>query len=129
MKGAFLLSEDPNLFEHVANLLRARGAAYSSEDGGVVQMSDEGGRLLTVFGEVPEETAWEYRSDPDEVAPGVAVPDLERVTACAVECRDETWFVAVMAALARELEQPSWVLDGDGMLWGAGQIDVNRLRL
>src|SRR3954468_23911850 len=123
MKGAFLLSEDADLFDHVADVLRRRGASYTDGDGGVVQLVDEAGHLLTVFGCVPVEAAWEYQAEPDSIAPGVSAPSPERLTACAVECRIETWFIAVMADLAEALEEPTWVLDANGTLWAAGEID------
>ena len=129
MKGAFLLSNSPSLFSDVADVLKLKGASYSAADGGVVHLVDGLGHRITVFGRVPSEAEWEYRSPPDAVAPGVDCPDLEQVTACSVECRDETWFITVIGLLAETLRDTVWVLDSNGTLWAGAEIDPSRLVL
>ncbi len=62
-------------------------------------------------------------------AEGVHLPDMLSLTACAIECRWEDLFCAEVKALANALHLPSWVLDGDGVLWPADAVDPARVRL
>jgi hypothetical protein len=57
------------------------------------------------------------------------VPDLSHVGACSIECRWEDWFVALVDDIAATLDRDSWVLDTNGVLWAARDIDPTRLRL
>jgi len=126
MKSAFLLSEDPAVFQSAAAFLRSLGADRFD---GVAQLTDADGRRFTLYGGVSPETEWEYRNPPYSIEPGVTCPDLERVTAMVAECRWDAWFVSLVEELARALDAPLWVLDTDGRLWDADAIDVTRLVL
>jgi hypothetical protein len=129
VKGALLLAESPHVFTATADVLRGEGATYIDADGGVVQLTDDDGRLLTVFKQIGEATERTYRDDVEAVMPGVQPPDMSLVTACDVECRWEDLFVSVMRLLADRLTEPVWVLDGDGVLWAAGAVDPRRVVL
>jgi hypothetical protein len=54
------------------------------------------------------------------------MPDLGLVAACCIECRREAWFVALVGRVAVGLHGPAWVLDSDGALWAADDIDPSR---
>lgn len=129
--GGFLLGLDGSLYDHVSAMLEGSGAVAAVDDleGRVVQLTDESGRLFTLYERVPAGTEWEVRQGPVRPAAGNQVPDLNRVTACPFECR---WpdLVARLAAKAAEVsEAPVWVLDGDGVVWEAGAVDPANLRL
>jgi hypothetical protein len=131
MSGGFLLGLDGGLYDHVAAMLIKLGAVAAVDDleGRVVQLTDEAGRLFTLYERVPIGTEWEVRGGPVAPAAGVRVPDLHRVTACPFECR---WpdLVARLAEMAAAVsESPIWVLDGDGVVWGADAVDPLTVRL
>lgn len=129
MKGAFLLSESQSLFSDACAALVRRGATYAEGDGGVAQYRDAEGRLFTLFGTVDPEFDWEFREGPFSLAGQAVMPDMSTVTACSVECRWEELFAVVVKAIASELTTPAWVLDGDGVLWLASEVDPKRIRL
>jgi hypothetical protein len=54
---------------------------------------------------------------------------MTTVTACVIECRWEDLFAWAVGAIASRLSQPCWVLDGNGVLWAADSIDLDRLQL
>lgn len=129
--GGFLLGLDGGLYGHIAAMLVNFGvvAAVDDLEGQVVQLTDEAGRLFTLYERVPVGTEWEFRDGPVRPAEGVQVPDLDRVTACPFECRwpDLVARLAEMAAIVSE--GPVWVLDGDGVVWDAGAVDPAKVRL
>jgi hypothetical protein len=126
MKGAFLITEDAGFFEKAKNLLLSRGALYVAEEG-AVQIGGRGDDMLTLYSSAEPE--WEYRQGPFVAAPGVVVPDMSAVTGLAVECNSEQYFADIIRQLALASEGPSWVLDGDGTVWAAREVDPTRIRL
>jgi hypothetical protein len=54
---------------------------------------------------------------------------MTSVTACIAECRWEDLFVSVVRRIAVELAVSVWVLDSDGVLWRASDVDPDRIRL
>jgi hypothetical protein len=135
MKSAFLLCEhtsNSELFELLSASLPEASSSPASEFGQrILQLRDAQARLFTVFEIATNGGAFEFdlRQPPDRVEPGVVVPDLGRVAACYIECRWEAWFVALVGRVAVGLRQPAWVLDSDGALWAADDIDPSRLVL
>lgn len=128
MKGAFLVAEDPQLFIKVRDALVKVGASTAT-DGAVVQIRDERGNLLTVFRDIPSSTEWEWRQGPFDVQAIGRLPDFEAATACWIECRSERAFSAMVRHIAEQLPEPAWVVDGEGALWLAAELDPERLRL
>lgn len=127
MKGAFLVSEEPNLADLVLAALRAAGAEVTLD--GVAQLHDQQSRLFTVFAHPDPDSDWEWRQGPARPAREGPRPDLEMSSACWIECRWEQTFTAQVRALALALPAASWVLDGDGVLWPAEDVDPARVRL
>lgn len=123
MKGVFLLSADPELFALVERIMLDAGAAAYA--GKVAQLKDDQGRLLTVFGELNDL----FKADmvPDSYRGPAPAPDVSDATGVWVECRWEQWFVEWVAALAAALPDPLWVLDGNGVLWSAADVDPDEL--
>jgi len=127
MKGAFLVSDDSELYEEVRDALLRSGAAAAAGD--VVQLRDEKGNLLTVYGQLPSATEWEWREGSITRRSASDAPNMATATACWVECRSEEAFSLIVRRLAHELSHPLWVLDGDGVLWPADEIDPAQVRL
>lgn len=127
MKGAFLVSQQPNLAELVLSALRAAGAEITPD--GVAQLRDQQGRLFTVFARPDPEGDWEWRRGPVTLAREGLQPDLEMSSACWIECRWEEMFATRVRELALALPELSWVLDGDGVLWRAEDVDPLQVRL
>lgn len=131
MRGGFIISNDRGLFERSAGALVALGASISSEpEGGqVVQFRDPAGRLFTMFEVVPVGTEWEVIEGPFVAASGVESPNMQLVHASSFECRWPDLVVKLANVIARTGEAPTWVLDGDGVIWDAEAIDPQRIRL
>ena len=130
MKGGFLIGLDSGLYRRVAAALVARGGIVASDAyGEAVQITVGAGHLFTLFERVPPGTEWEVYDEPVRSASGVAVPDLLRVAACPFECRWPDLVAWVGALAARTAESPTWVLDGDGVLWAADRVDPEKLML
>jgi hypothetical protein len=129
VKGAFLISDDSNLFRDARAVLLKLGAKSSDDSGGVAQLRDEAGRLFTIFGRIPAESEWEVREGPFEVGSGSGIPDMATVTACAIECRWEDLFATVVGRIAAQLPGPCWDLAGNGVVWAADSLDSERLHL
>jgi len=127
MKSALLVSPRPDLFTLVANALVADGAEFAEGAGGVVQLTDALGRILTVFGDADLELQ-ELRKV-SLVGPDGAVVDTAHVSACVIECRWEDLFVETMKRLADLLPEPLLVVDGDDVVWPAGKVDPARVKL
>lgn len=106
------------------------GTQAADETGdGMTQLVDENGRLFTLFERVPEGTDWEVREGPFAAATGARLPDMRTVVACPFDCRWPDLAVRVAASVARAAEVPTWLLDGDGVVWGAEAVDPRRVRL
>jgi hypothetical protein len=128
MKSAFLLAENVNLFSDTREVLVQSGWS-SSRDGDVIQTRDSQDRLVTLFGTVEPEFAWEYTEGPFVFESEAAPSDMTLVTACVIECRSEELFAATTAQIAAALPYPTWVLDGDGVIWDATAVDPARIQL
>jgi hypothetical protein len=95
----------------------------------VAQFRDQRGRLFTVFAHPDPEYAWEWRREPVRSAVEGPHPDLGVSSACWIECRWEEIFTAQVRTLAIALSVKSRVLDGDGELWPAEDVDPAQVRL
>jgi hypothetical protein len=126
MKGAFLVSEDHELFDKARDVLVTLGAMYSAEMG-AVQAKDQHGHLFTLYREAEPE--WEFRVGPFTAGPGVIVPDMSLLAGYAIECNSEEYFTKIVKDVATVAGGHSWVLDGDGVLWPALDVDPARVRL
>lgn len=131
MRGGFLFALDSDLYKRVAEaIVEIGGAAVVEDDGGmVVQFTDDGERIFTLFERLPRGSEWEVHDGPFVTASGVSLPDMKRVTACAFECRWPdmvAWFAKVAAQTA---DAPTWLLDGDGRVWNANHVDPGQVRL
>lgn len=131
MSGGFLLALDHELFDRsVAALISLGGTRAVEELGGrLVQHADAAGRLFTLFEEVPNGTEWEVREGPFIAAPGAKVPDMRTVVACPFECRWPDVAARLADIIARTSEAPTWVMDGDGVVWDAKAVDPHNVRL
>lgn len=128
MKGAFLVSSDGQLFETVRRVLLARGGKISA-DGEHAQLRTETGVLLTAYGVSPA-LEWEFKSGELSAAAGTPLPEVNDMTGVAIETRSESLF----ATLAKAISDASasgdvWVVDGDGVVWPASEVDPSRVRL
>ena len=125
MKGAFFLSFDDRIFDKICTLLVARGGSCSGAE--IEGQIDVQGKLFTVYG--PAEPEWEFREPPFVAAPGASIPDMTRVRGFVIECRWEDLFVEMVRDIAALSEGGAWVLDGDGVVWCADNVDPGLVRL
>lgn len=131
MSGGYLVARDRGLYERAAQALVALGAVSAIDDlgGGVVQFTDDSGRLFTLYERVPDGTDWEVREGAFTAAQGVQPPDMQLVIACPFECRWPDLAARLADTVARTAEAPTWVLDGDGVIWNAEAVDPLNVRL
>lgn len=131
MGGGFFVAADSGLYRRVlATLLGLGGVEFVDAIGGsIVQISDHQGRLLTVYEKIPGGTDWELREGEFSAAQGVALPNLVGVQACPFECRWSDMLAECSRRVADSAKVPTWVLDGDGVLWNADSVDVLNVRL
>ncbi len=127
MKGAFLVGQGAGTFETAKKVLLSLGGQIS-DDNSVIQIRDETGGFFTVY-RVPPGSEGEFRDGPLYAAPGLEVPDLSAASGLAIECRSEFQFVTFVKAIARASPVDTWVIDGDGVVWSAGDVDASRVRL
>lgn len=124
MKGVLLVSTEPDLANLALEVLRGVGAGVAPD--GMAQLQDERGRLFTMFIDTGDD---EWRHEPVTPACDGPQPDLETASACWIECRWEEMFTALVRMIALALPTTSWVIDGDGVLWPAADVDPARVRL
>jgi hypothetical protein len=131
MRGGFIIAVDEGLFERSARALTELGGtqATDSDGDGVVQFADADGRMFTLFERVPAGTEWEVREGPFVPAPGAIPPDMGQVIACPFECRWPDLTATLADTIAQTAEAPTWVLDGDGVIWDAEAVDSDKVRL
>lgn len=127
MKGAFLVTEDVKLFEVAKRVLLRLGGQVSADDA-VAQLRDETGGLFTVY-RVPPEAEWEFKTGKLTPAPRSTLPDMSLMKGIAIECRNEFTFVTVVRAIAKTIAREAWVVDGDGMVWCAREVNPAQIRL
>lgn len=126
MRGAFVVSEGTGLYAQIERILVECGARASSDS--VVQI-DDGNSPFTVFGDIGIGLS-EVRMGATAVRPGSRVPpDMRTVDMCWAECRAKEVFVQWIRTIAQRRDCPTWVLDGDGVLWEALVIDAETLTL
>jgi hypothetical protein len=128
MKGGFLVAYDASLFDRIATVVLNLGGVSSDTDGGFAQVADADERLFTAYGPSPV-AEWEYREGPFYPAAGVQMPDMQEITACAFECRWEDLVVRISDLIARTSEAPTWLLDGNSVIWSAEAVDPTRVVL
>jgi hypothetical protein len=128
MKGAFIVSGDPDIFTQVTELLLPLGGQVTPDE--VVQVTDERGESFTVFGNLGEAFAADLGAGVDGTRGDVPVtPELSATTCCWAECRSEESFVRWVKVIASGRAGETWVLDGDGILWTPDALDPTALRL
>ena len=126
MKGAFLVSPGIQLFDVAGRALVDMGGTYYPDDG-VVQLRDELGNLFTIYENA--EPSYEYRDRPLVGASEIQLPNLHDMIGLAVECRNERHFAMLVKAIAQASDSAVWVVDGDGVVWSALEVDPARVRL
>jgi hypothetical protein len=126
MRGAFLVSDSPDIYRDVSVALVDMGAVAYEE---VVQLRDDQGRLFTVDLLADSESGWEWREGPFVVRGDAEPPEMVTATACLVQCRWEDLFTSIVHQLAAVLPEPAWVLDGNDVLWPAALVDEREVRL
>ena len=131
MGGGFVIAIDGGLYRRAAVALVALGGVRAVDDlvGGMVQVADKAGRLFTLYERVPEGTDWEVRDGDFTAALGVQLPDMHRVMACPFECRWPDLVTLCADRIGRTAEVPTWILDGDGVVWNADNVDPNGITL
>ncbi|WP_125785159.1 hypothetical protein [Amycolatopsis sp. WAC 01375] len=130
--GGSIVSLDGDFFRHVESVLVEMGAATASGGPGesVVQLTDESGRLFTVFEGVPAGAEWEVTDGPFEAADDdVRVPDMTKVFSCSFECRWVDLVVRLLDAVAQGADSPIWVVDGNGVVWDPKRVDSQKIVL
>ena len=107
MKGALVLSAEPDLFGAARDVVVARGGT-AVED--AAQLRGPDGFLLTVFRD--EYPGDDFRDEPFTAADGGDdVPSLTEVHGVPVECRSEALFVDVVQAVAALVAQAGGGVD------------------
>ena len=130
MRGGFLIATDRGLFDRAASAIVALGGTQARDaDGGVVQLSNPEGRLFTLYERVFQGSEWEVGEGTCTPASGVQIPDMNFVTACPFECRWPELVARLADTVARTAEAPTWVLDGDGVVWNAEAVDPLKVQL
>jgi hypothetical protein len=131
MSGGFLIALDSDLYRRAAAAIVELGGVAATDvlGGAVVQLTDDKGRLFTLYETVPPGTEWEVREGPFVAGRGVHPPDMERVTACPFECRWPDMVARLAVVAARTAETPTWLLDSDGVVWNAESVDPNEVHL
>lgn len=130
MRGGFFVSLDETLYQRISLKLLTLGAketSYPEEE--TVQYRSPGGGLFTVFAQVPVGTEWEYREGPFRAGPGVILPNMEVVTACPFECRWPRLVAELAGVVAEDGRHTIWILDGDGGVWMADNINPDEIEL
>ncbi|MFE0642644.1 hypothetical protein ACFW2Y_13665 [Streptomyces sp. NPDC058877] len=125
MKGAYLISTSTDLFDKIHSILLEVGAKAAAD---VVQLDDGQGHLFTVY-EADPSLDWDWREGPFSLRREVQMPDLAGAVACMVECRWEAMFARVVQHISAHLPQTAWVLDGNGVLWDASDVDPSEVCL
>ncbi|GAA4621865.1 hypothetical protein [Cellulomonas oligotrophica] len=120
MRSAYLVSTERSLEDDVWCAAARMGAEVRDH---VAQHRDGEGRLVTVFGALDPKEAADWQEGPFEYRGPGSAPDLSTTVAVSVECRWEDLFVSWVARLASLLPYPAWVVDGDGVVWPATDVD------
>ena len=129
--GGYLVAHDDGLYARAAAALVRLGAveAPDSLGGCLVQVRDAEGRLFTMYERVAPGAEWEVFGAPLAPAPGLGLPGSDGMTACPFDCRWPELTVHLAAVIAQTSQEPTWLIDGDGVMWKAEAVDPARLAL
>jgi hypothetical protein len=125
VKGATLVCSNGNLVTLAADHLGSVGRTVSASNG-VVQVADERGRLYSFYDNARPD--WEWHTNVDTTRHSLP-NDWASMHAYAVECRWEDLFVEITEEIGAGLTEAVWVVDGNGVLWPARNLDPQALRL
>jgi hypothetical protein len=127
MKGAFILANDPGLYAQIEQVLVMAGGRAASDR--TAQVEDASGFMFTVFGTLGPEYEADLRAAPTDVRGDISGLDQDTAMACWIECGSEAVFICWVRVIASQRRDPTWVLDGDGVLWSADALDDRELAL
>ncbi len=127
MQSADVFAEDPGFMLKVRQWAQEQGGSVGED--GAAQICRPAGRLLTVYEGAYSLADWHVHDAP-VAGRGGPVPDLSAMpSSCAIECRWKDWFVEAISELAERAVGAVWVLDNNGVVWSARDIDADRLQL
>jgi hypothetical protein len=127
MKGAFLVGKDELLFDTVKRVLLSLGGQVSA-DGEVAQLRDDIEGMFTIYRVAPE-SEWEFKTGALKSPPEVKLPDISDMQGIAIECRSESLFVSLVKKIAEACTCDLWVVDGNGVVWHAYDVNPGLVRL
>lgn len=125
MKGAYVVSPDPDLVDGVVRAVAANPGWAGCElgwcEGDQVMLRDlaSGGLFLMYVSSVP----FDGDGVPVVPLPGVELPADRPLTTYLVECRWEEQFVRTVRDVAGVARDGAWVIDGSGVTWDAANVD------
>jgi hypothetical protein len=126
VRSAYLVSLSESFEEDVLQAAARLGADVRED---VAQFRDDQDRLVTIFGGLGQDGASDWREDLSAAPGSGPCPDLGTAVAVAIECRWQNLFASFVGRLAGLLPDPSWVVDGDGVVWPATRVDPSSVRL
>jgi len=131
MRGGFLISLDDELYARASDVLKGLGGRTTSGEMGdsMVQLVEGSGRLFTLYERVPAGTEWEVHEGEFVAAYDLELPNMMLVAACPFECRWPDLVSRLVGQIGRASDSPTWILDGDGVVWPAARIDPDSLTL
>jgi hypothetical protein len=97
-----------------------------SASDGTVQVTDDRGRLYTLYDNANPDWEWQTKVDTSRHA---LPDDWASMHGYAAECRWEDLFVEVTEQIATSVREAVWVVDGDGVLWLGSDLDPQAVRL
>jgi hypothetical protein len=120
-RAVIVVSRDPNLFEHVQDVLRPDPRFIISDgihcDGSVVPLTN----IYPIAMAALEWDDWE--------ADGDRMPDPRTMSTLIFETGSSTWVAEVGKLLAGGLEALVWFVDSSGTAWPADLVDPDRIAL
>ena len=127
MKGAFIVSEEEDLYTQIEQVLVAHGGTSGDN---VAQVSGTDGTLFTAYGNLGSEFEFDLNEEPEDIRGDVNdLPEFGTSTSCWAECRSTEQFVEWVRTVAAARSQATWVLDGNGVLWSSARLDPALLTL
>lgn len=126
MRGAYLISDDEDLAARVWSAMRTLGVTAVAD---AAQITEGEGKSLSIEGELDEAIAWDWQEGPFEFRGPEPYPEMSRMSALLVQCRSEEMIADWMGRLAALVDVPLWVLDGEGVVWPADDVDPSQVRL
>ena len=131
MKGAYVVSPDPDLVDGVARAAAAHpgwaGCELGWFEGDQVMLRDltTGGLFLMYVSPVP----FDADGVPVVLRSGTELPIDRPLTSYLVDCRWEEQFVRTVREVAGLARDGAWVIDGNGVAWDAANVDPERVQL